>query len=112
MHSATLVDSDDRIEQLNSQQNQENEEDISKLLLMKRLLNARSQARALASSTFSSQRASFSSKNVQIDAADLHTAYRLPLHRLSDSQLSILLHKYADPTEVNEQVNYFVTILK
>lgn len=79
--------------------------EISKLLLMKKLLSVRSHAHALASTTFSSQRAAIDSKNLQIETADLHTAYRLPLHRLSDAQLAILLQKYGNPEENGVQVN-------
>lgn len=64
--------------------------------MIKKLLNIRS--RALASTTFSSQRAAtFDTKN--LETKDLHTAYRLPLHRLSDSQLRILLQKYSENQE-------------
>lgn len=106
MQSATLVDSDDD-EQLatapptTEAENQQEDADISKLLLMKKLLSIRNRAR---SATFSTQRASFGTKNPQIEATDLHTAYRLPLHRLSDTQLQILLQKYAEKDENNKEV--------
>lgn len=116
VQSATLVDSDDgitRLEETTTQSHEESQQDaeISKLLLMKKLLSVRNQARALASTTFSNQRASIDSKNLQIEASDLHTAYRLPLHRLSDTQLAILLQKYADPEETNEQVSTCLNLI-
>ncbi|KAI6176299.1 hypothetical protein M3Y97_00783200 [Aphelenchoides bicaudatus] len=122
-NSATLVDSEDGIKHFEETQSSsqsssqttetsQQDEEINKLLMIKNLLNARKQARALASNTFSSQRATFDSKNAKIDTFDLHTAYRLPLHRLSDAQLSILLHKYADPNENNEQLSRDQVITK
>jgi hypothetical protein len=72
---------------------------------MKKLLSIRTRSQDLSNSAFTSQHASFDNKN--LEAADLHTAYRLPLHRLSDSQLLILLQKYAENTEDSKLVSNF-----
>jgi hypothetical protein len=78
---------------------------------MKKLLNVRNRARALASTTFGTQRASVDTKNSKIEAMDLHTAYRLPLHRLSDTQLQLLLQKYDDNSGNGKQVKISENLL-
>lgn len=102
--ASTLLDSDDRIEyeQVEAPTSQSSEN--TEMYLMEK--NTRDQTRAL--TVFETQKASSTADNTsKIELSDLHTAYRLPLYRLSDAQLQLLIRRY-ETNKNNEQevVNY------